>query len=159
MNVSEVRKDPANLSMTVVSEFDAPVDKVWQVWADPRKLERWWGPPSHPATFVDHDFNAGGRAAYYMTSPEGEKYHGWWEFIAVDEPKRIELRDGFADSDGNPNPDLPVGTMVMTLTADGNRTRMELETRFASAEAMEQTLAMGAEEGMLEALSQIDALL
>ena len=50
MTVTDVRKDPTALTMEIVSEFSAPIDRVWQLLADPRQLERWWGPPTHPAT-------------------------------------------------------------------------------------------------------------
>jgi hypothetical protein len=36
---------------------------------------------------------------------------------------------------------------------------MSIESRFASAEAMEQVLAMGMEEGLKQAVGQIDAIL
>ena len=39
------------------------------------------------------------------------------------------------------------------------RTRMSIESVFPSAEAMEQVLAMGMEEGLTEAVGQIDAIL
>jgi hypothetical protein len=39
------------------------------------------------------------------------------------------------------------------------RTRMSIESVFPSAEAMEQVLAMGMEEGLKEAVAQIDAIL
>ena len=71
MSVTDIHKDPEQLTMTVVTELDAPVDRAWQLWADPRKLERWWGPPTYPATFVDHDLTPGGRCSYYMTGPGG----------------------------------------------------------------------------------------
>ena len=54
MTVTSVTKDPEALTMTVVSELDATVERAWQLWADPRQLERWWGPPTYPATVVDH---------------------------------------------------------------------------------------------------------
>lgn len=84
MTVIAVDRDPVALTLTIVSEFDAPVDRVWQVWADPRQLERWWGPPNYPATVIDHDLTGGGRVTYYMTGPDGEKLHGWWRIISVD---------------------------------------------------------------------------
>ncbi len=86
MTVKSIQKDPKALTMTVTAELDATVERSWQLWADPRQLERWWGPPTYPATVVDHDLNPGGRVTYYMTSPEGEKYHGWWEITAVQAP-------------------------------------------------------------------------
>jgi hypothetical protein len=39
------------------------------------------------------------------------------------------------------------------------RTRMSIESHFPSTEVMEQLLAMGQEEGMTEAVGQIDAIL
>ncbi|HEX7051742.1 MAG TPA: SRPBCC domain-containing protein [Longimicrobiales bacterium] len=48
MSVTAVRKDPAALTMTLDAEFDASAERVWQLWADPRQLERWWGPPTYP---------------------------------------------------------------------------------------------------------------
>ena len=75
MTVLAVERDPVALTFTIVSEFDAPAERVWQVWADPRQLERWWGPPTYPATVVDHDLTPGGWVTYSMTGPDGEKYH------------------------------------------------------------------------------------
>ena len=57
MSVTSVHKDPETMTMTVTAEYDAPVARVWQLWADPRQLERWWGPPTYPATVVDHDLS------------------------------------------------------------------------------------------------------
>ena len=48
----------------------------------------------------------------------------------------------------------------MTIEPIGaGRTRMSIESRFPSTEAMEQVLAMGMEEGLTEAVGQIDAIL
>lgn len=55
MSVTSVAKDLDNLTLTLVADFDAPAERVWQLWDDPRKLERWWGPPTHPATVERHD--------------------------------------------------------------------------------------------------------
>lgn len=160
MPVKDVRKDPENLTMTVTAEFDAPVDRVWQVWDDPRQLEKWWGPPTHPATFVDHDLTPGGWVSYYMTGPDGDRYPGWWRVLSVDAPRLLEVEDGFADDEGNPNPDMPTTSMTVRLTErPGGGTTMAIESRFPSLEAMEQMSAMGMEEGFTAALGQIDDLL
>ncbi len=159
MTVTDVRKDPSTLTMEIVSEFPAPIDRIWQFVADPRQLERWWGPPTHPATFTDFDLAPGGRVSYFMTGPDGERYHGWWRVHEVSPPDHLEVQDGFADDDGEPNPDLPVNIMRIELAQDGPSTRMTIRTTFPTLDAMEQTLSMGAEEGMKQALGQIDALL
>src|SRR5438094_5337874 len=157
MTVTAVRKDPQRLTLTVEAEFDASVERIWQLWADPRRLERWWGPPSYPATFVDHDLTPGGYATYFMTGPDGDKPHGWWKILSVDAPHGLELEDGFGDEPGNPG-DLPVMRARVRLDErSGGGTRMAIESTFASREAMEQMLSMGVEEGMKEALSQVEA--
>ena len=159
MTVTSVDKDPATRTMTIAAEFDAPVARVWQVWEDPRQLERWWGPPTYPATVLDHDLTPGGSVAYLMTGPEGDQHRGWWRVVAVEAPHRLEFEDGFADADGKPL-DMPVTTVRVTLDErDGGGTRMRIASVFPSTEAMEQMLAMGMAEGMAQALGQVDELL
>ena len=77
MPVTGIAKHDDQRTITITAEFPAPPERVWAVYADPRQLERVWGPPTHPATFVDHDLTAGGVCRYFMTSPEGEKFGGW----------------------------------------------------------------------------------
>ena len=74
-----------------------------------------WGPPTYPATVVDHDLRPGGRMTYFMTGPDGDKHAGYWEITAVDEPRSFEFDDGFADMDFNPNPDMPKARNVFTF--------------------------------------------
>jgi uncharacterized protein YndB with AHSA1/START domain/pimeloyl-ACP methyl ester carboxylesterase len=160
MTVTGVRKDPRALTMTVDAEFDAPPERVWQLWADPRQLERWWGPPTYPATFTRHDLAPGSRVEYHMTGPEGDQPHGYWDIVEVDPPRSLVFQDGFANDDGSPNTDLPPTTARVTIEdTGGGRTRMSIESRFPSTEAMEQVLAMGVEEGLKQAVGQIDAIL
>lgn len=151
-------KDAENLTMTLVAEFDAKVERVWQIWEDPRQLERWWGPPTWPATFESHDFVPGGKASYYMTGPDGEKASGWWLFTEISAPTTLSFDDGFADDDGNPSSTLPVTHAVATLEDVDGRTRMTIRTRFDSVQQLEQLVEMGMEEGMGLALGQIDAI-
>jgi uncharacterized protein YndB with AHSA1/START domain len=161
MTVTAVQKDPVALTLTLTAEFDASPERVWLLWADPRQLERWWGPPSYPATFLKHDLAPGSRVEYYMTGPGGDTPHGYWDIEEVDPPNRLTFRDGFANADGTVNDELPgPAAAIVTIEAVGNgRTRMQIESRFPSAEAMEQLVAMGMVEGLTEAVGQIDAIL
>jgi len=160
MTVTAVTKSPETLTMTVQAEFDASAQRVWQLWADPRQLERWWGPPTYPATVTSHDLRPGGHVSYHMTGPAGDQPHGYWEVLETDPPRSLVFHDGFANDDGSPNPDFPITTARVTIEEIGNaRTRMSIESTFPSAEAMEKVLAMGMEEGLKQAVGQIDAIL
>ena len=161
MTVTAVRKDPAALTMTLTAELDATPERVWQLWADPRQLERWWGPPGYPATFTKHDLAPGSHVEYYMTTPEGETPRGYWDIVEAEPPRYLNIRDGFANEDGTNNDEMPgPGVMNVTIAPVGDgRTRMTIESIFPDAATMEQLLAMGQEEGMKEAVGQIDAIL
>ncbi len=160
MTVTAVRKDPQALTMRLDAEFDATPERIWLLWSDPRQLERWWGPPTYPATFTKHDLSTGSRVEYHMTGPEGDQPRGYWDILEVDPPRSLVFRDGFANEDGSPNDDLPRNEARITIEQiDGGRTRMSIESTFPSTEAMEQVLAMGMEQGLREAVGQIDAIL
>ena len=159
MTVTNIHKDPEALTMTVTAEFDAPVERVWKLWADPRQLERWWGPPTYPATVLDHDLSPGGSVTYRMTGPEGDQHRGWWRVLRVEDSKLLEVEDGFADSAGTPNLDMPTTLMNVTLAERaGGGTRVEIRSTFPSLAQMEQLIDMGMEEGLQAAMSQMDAI-
>ena len=91
MPITNVTSDAANLTLTVVGDYPVPVERLWDAYADPRQLERFWGPEEWPATFTRHDMVPGGRSEDYMTGPDGSRPRGWWHFLAVEPGRRIEL--------------------------------------------------------------------
>ena len=95
-----------------------------------------------------------------MTGPQSDQPHGYWDILETDPPHRLVYRDGFANEDGTPNDDLPRNEGRVTIEAiDGGRSRMSIQSLFPSREAMEQLVAMGMQEGITEAVGQIDAIL
>jgi uncharacterized protein YndB with AHSA1/START domain len=159
MTVIDTIKDPDKLTLTLIAQFDARPDRVWRVWEDPRQLERWWGPPTFPATFTRHEFVVGGQSRYFMTGPEGETPRGWWRIDAIHEPHRLEFANGLAGEDGEPAPGVEPGACHVTFEATDGGTRMTVVNRFTDVEQMEQMLGMGMQEGMIQAIGQIDAVL
>ena len=159
MSVTTVDTDYDNLTTTLVADFDAPVDEVWQLWADPRKLERWWGPPTYPATFEKHDLSPGGDVTYFMTGPEGDQPRGWWRVTSVEPPNSLRFTDGFANEDGTPNEEMPVVDVDVQLSDHDGGTRMEMRATYPSREELDKLIEMGMLEGLQQSVGQIDALL
>jgi uncharacterized protein YndB with AHSA1/START domain len=159
MSVTTVDTDYDNLTLTLIADFEAPIDRVWELWSDPRKLERWWGPPGYPATFERHDLTPGGEATYLMTGPDGDTSRGMWRVTAVDEPTSLEFTDAFADGDWAPVADMPTHSVRVELTERDGGTRMEMRSTFESREDMDQLVGMGMVEGLRQAVGQADALL
>ncbi len=154
MPITDVTKDPENLTLTVVADFPVPQQRLWEAWTDPRQLERFWGPPFAPATFTHHDFTVGGRAEYYLSGADGEKWNGSWRFTAIDPIDSFEASDG---ADNAEDENLPA-SMRFAFEATAAGSRLTGTTWFASLEAMEETLP-GMEVGLRAALPQLDALL
>jgi uncharacterized protein YndB with AHSA1/START domain len=159
MPVTDVQHDMKNLTLTIVAEFAAPVSRVWEVYADPRQLERVFGPPTYPATFVDHSLTPGSRSRYYMTSPEGEKHAGIWDIKTVAEPSGFTFEDAFADTDFNVATELPVSQNAYAFEPAGGGTRATYVSTYTTAEGLQQVLDMGVVEGATSAINQIDDLL
>jgi uncharacterized protein YndB with AHSA1/START domain len=160
MPLTNVSSDAATQTVTLTGEFDAPVERAWQLYADPRQLEQWWNPPGYPLTITDHDLSVGGFVRAHVTAPDGRKITAYWRIIAVDAPRGMEWEDGFLDDQGEPNPAIPPTTMRLTLAERaGGGTLMTIVAGFLSAEAMQEYLDMDIEEQMRVTFGQADALL
>jgi uncharacterized protein YndB with AHSA1/START domain len=160
MPLRNVANDAAAQTVTFTAEFDVPVERAWQLYADPRQLEQWWNPPGYPLTITDHDLSVGGLLRAQVTAPDGQKIHAYWRIRAVDAPRGLEWEDGFLDDQGEPDPAIPPTTMRLTLAERaGGGTLMTIVVSFLSAEAMQEYLDMDIEEQMRVTFGQADALL
>jgi uncharacterized protein YndB with AHSA1/START domain len=159
MPITSVEKDLDNLTLTIVADFAAPLARLWDAYVDPRQLERFWGPPTYPSTFVRHDAAVGGRSVYYMTGPEGDTHYGCWEWTHVDAPNSFDVTDWFADETGAPNTDMPGMRASFVFEATDTGSRLTTTSRFDSLEQLQQLLDMGVLEGTKEAMGQIDGVL
>ena len=154
MPLTSVTKDAEALTLTVVGDYPVPQQRLWDAFADPRQLERFWGPPTMPATFTRHDMKVGGRAEYFLTGPKGEKWSGSWTFTMVNPISSFEAQDG---EDNAEDENMP-SSMRFAFEATPTGSRMTCVTKFSSVRAMEQSIA-GMAEGLRSAMGQLDAVL
>ena len=159
MTVISVDTDYDGLAITLIADFGSPIDQVWELWSDPRKLERWWGPPDYPATVEKHALTPGGEVTYFMTGPDGEQHRGMWRVTSVDPPTSLKFTDAFADSDGAPLDDSPVSETAVRLLEQEGGTRMEMRMTFETREDMERIVDMGTVEGLKQGVAQMRGLL
>lgn len=159
MPITDVKTDSDALTLTIVGEYDVSVERLWNAWSDPRQLERFWGPPTWPATFTRHDLVEGGRSEYFMTGPDGTRSAGYWVFERVDEGKAFTIVDGFADENGEANEDLPTTRTEFRFESTDTGSRYVAVSTFSDAESMQQLLDMGIVEGATSAVGQIDEVL
>jgi uncharacterized protein YndB with AHSA1/START domain len=159
MPLTSITTDEKALTLTAIGEYPVPVERLWKAYADPRQLERFWGPETWPAKFTHYEMKPGGRAEYHMTGPDGTKSHGWWRFLVVEPNRRFEVEDGFANPDGTPNESMPAMRIVFNFESTPSGSRFTSVTHFTSVESMEELVKMGMLEGFRSAIGQLDAVL
>lgn len=159
MPITSIDRNDEDLTLTITADFPVPVRRLWDAYADPRQLEKFWGPVGCPATFTRHDLATGGRSQFSMALPDGSVSRGYWEFVAVDPLRSFEVRDGFAGEDGEPSADMPSMRMVFTFTETDSGSRLTTTTFFHSADELAELLEMGMLEGTKSAMGQIDDVL
>jgi uncharacterized protein YndB with AHSA1/START domain len=159
MTITSVETDYDSLTITLIADFDNPIDQVWELWSDPRKLERWWGPPGFPATVEKHALAPGGEVTYFMTDPEGNRYQGIWRVTSVDPPESLRFSEACEDSDGTPLEHAPASQIAVRLLEHEGGTRMEMRMKYETREDMERIVDRGTVEGLQQSIGQMNALL
>jgi uncharacterized protein YndB with AHSA1/START domain len=159
MPITSTSSDPKQLTVTIVGDYPVPVERLWDAYADPRQLERFWGPEGWPATFTRHDMAAGGESQYWMTGPDGSRSGGWFHFLKVEPGKLIEIEEGFAHDDGRRNASMPTMRMTFSFERTKQGSRCTALTRYPTLEAMELLVdKMQMLEGMRSAMGQLDGV-
>jgi uncharacterized protein YndB with AHSA1/START domain len=102
---------------------DAAPALVFEAFADPDHLARWWGPKGFTNTFREFDLRPGGAWRFVMHGPDGADHENESAFVEVARPERIV----FDHVSGHRF------RMAITLAAQGGRTRMTWRMLFPSA--------------------------
>jgi uncharacterized protein YndB with AHSA1/START domain len=69
--------------------IDAPPERVFEAFADPDYLARWWGPAGFTSTFEVFEFRPGGAWRFVMHGPDGTDYPNESVFLEIEAPERV----------------------------------------------------------------------
>jgi uncharacterized protein YndB with AHSA1/START domain len=61
-------------SLTIKRRIDAPPEKVFRAWTEPKKITRWFGPEQVEVLHAETDARVGGRYRIVARSPDGEQH-------------------------------------------------------------------------------------
>lgn len=120
---------PADREIVSTRVFDAPRERLFRAFRDPKVLARWWGPNGFTSTFQEFDFRPGGAWRFVMHGPDGADYRNESEFIEVVSPERIVL--------DHLRP-MHRFQMTMTFAEEAGKTRLTWRMRFESAAELER---------------------
>ncbi|MNK01140.1 hypothetical protein D3C87_189340 [compost metagenome] len=156
---TKVKKDLDNKSITISRELNAPVEMVWRAYTEAELLAQWWSPAPWRLETKTMNFNVGGHWLYAMVSPENQKHWARANYLAISKFEKFVMEDFFCDETGHVDGKLPSGQGEVVFTKTKSGTNVDYTLKFATEEALKQTLEMGFEEGMSLCLEQLEQLL
>lgn len=121
----------ASESLVITRSFDAPVDLVYQAWAEPANFAQWWGPAGMALDIKSMEFKPGGSCHYRLQAGENEMW-GLFRYVEIDPGKQIVWINSFSNAEGTVAPppfpgDFPLEIFnVMTFKAEGDKTTLTL---------------------------------
>ena len=154
-----ITKDPSNRKLTIVREFDAPVDQVWRAWTEHELLDQWWAPKPWKAKTKSMDFREGGVWLYSMVGPDGTGEFCKVDYKTIVHKKSFSGMDAFCDENGNTTSKFPSMEWLCEFSSIAGGTRVDVNITFSSAADLEKIVEMGFKEGFTAAHSNLDELL
>lgn len=126
--------------------FEAPREKVWQAFTDPKIVPRWWGKRGTTTTVVEMDVRPGGTWRYVSSDPGREDVVFFGEYLEVTPPERFRWTFMFDVEGLGPQG----GPETHTFEDLGGRTKVRSVGHFDSIEAIDGALATGMVAGAIE---------
>jgi uncharacterized protein YndB with AHSA1/START domain len=138
---------PDDQTLSTRRHLAAPPERVWQAFADPLQLARWWGPDGFSNVFERFDFQTGGAWHFWMVGPDGQRHWNENRFDMLQPPHRMELAHVVA----------PRFTLTVTLTHEAGGTQLAWAQRFETAELCRalEAICLPANEQNLDRLGAV----
>ena len=116
----------------LMREFDAPVELLFQMWADPEHIKHWGCPEGFQITEIRMDFREGGAWSTTMTGPDGTTYRMQGKYLKIGSPHLISNTNQWIDEHGNASDPTKI-TMTFERLAN-NRSRLIVhEAKFSTS--------------------------
>ena len=137
--------------------IDAPRERVFKAWIDPKDLALWWGPKGFTNPHCELEARPGGVIRIDMRGPDGVMYLMKGIFHEISEPARIIFTSSaFEDEDGEPQ--LQVMNTVILIGHMG-RTRVSVTANVVKAATSVSDALTGMEESWNQSLDRLADLL
>lgn len=144
---------PSDREVVMSRVFDAPRERVFQAYTDPKLLPKWWGPRGFTTVVETMDVRPGGAWRYVHRGPDGNEYAFHGEYREVVPPRRLVSTFEFEGAPGH------VVVDTATFEERGGKTKVTVTSRFESVEDRDGMYQAGAEEGARESWDRLAELL
>jgi uncharacterized protein YndB with AHSA1/START domain len=145
---------PTDREIHIERVFEAPRDRVFAVYTDPKLIPQWWGPRSTNTSVDEMDVRTGGRWRFLIRNPDGSESGFRGAYREVSAPDRIIQTFEWEGMPGH----VSVETATFEDLGDG-RTKVTTVSLFHTTEERDGMIASGMEGGMNETYERLDELL
>ena len=132
------RDSVATKEIVIERVFDAPRERVFDVFTQPEHLRKWWGPKRLSVPIAEFEARPGGKIFLGQRGPDGATHYNAGIVREIERPSRVVFTLYFTDADrrrvappagaGLPDTwDEEIVTLV-TFSAEGRRTRVTIRT-------------------------------
>jgi len=150
-----VKETSGKEKFVINRSFDAPIERMFEMWSSPEHLGRWLPPAGAQTEFFRGTIQPGGSTFFCMQGPGGKMY-GRADYLQVEKPSRIVYTQQFCDENQKVarHPMAPTWpeTMLTTveLTAEGpEQTRVTVTWEpYGNVTAQEMETFLKARGGM-----------
>jgi|SRR6185312_16151027 len=152
----------AKKEIMIVRTFNAPREKVWQAWTDPKQLQEWWSPRGFTTPVAEVDARVGGNIYIVMLAGEGLGQMSGMKapmrgtFTEVTEPERLVFSNNAVDESDNV---LLSGTTEVTFEDEGGKTKMTIRASAEGTAPMTDMMLAGMEQGWNEQTDKLGEFL
>jgi uncharacterized protein YndB with AHSA1/START domain len=137
--------------------FDAPRDLLWKCFAEPERMNEWFGPKGSVIVASTMDFRVGGIYHGAMRDPNGRVMWAKFVYREIVAPKRLVWVHSFSDDAGgltrhplSPTWPLELLTTVTFEDAPGGKTNLTLRWSPLNATDEENKTFAAARDGMTQ---------
>ena len=144
-------------TVSIVKEFAAGLDLVWDAYTLAELLDQWWAPKPWMSRTKVLDFRVGGRRFYAMVSPEGDERWAIQKYTSITPKTNFKFFNAFADE--YENPELPGSEWDLNFSEQDGTTKVSVSIYNESLERLERMIEMGFKEGTMMQLKNLEELL
>ena len=140
--------------------FDAPRERVYKAWTDPKQLARWFPPEGFTTAACELDVRVGGAIRLDMKGPEGEPFNGAifpgrgvYREVVPNERLAFTFEP---EAGGQP---MPTVLMTVQFEEQAGKTKLTIQQTLDTVAEFEEMVKAGMEQGIAESLGKLAGVL
>ncbi|MBL7839786.1 MAG: SRPBCC family protein [Cyclobacteriaceae bacterium] len=154
---TKIIAEPGRMDVSIVREFHAPRELVFNAHADPELIRQWLGPKKYDVNIHHYNSKSGGSYRYSVVDKNGKTVASFNGAIhEVTAPERIIQTFEF---EGLPERGHVTLDCTTFESLPGNRTRVTVHSVCRSQADRDAMMASGMESGINDGYDKLDELL